>query len=77
MESNWIENSEVRLFGDGDGRVCTPPVAEVMKKGKSKAESSIRDTGAVTQTGVGAMWRGGHSVPLLPLESTDWLAEGL
>jgi len=59
------------LLGDGDGRVRTPPAAEVMEKGKSKAESFIRDTGVVTQTGVGAMWRGGHSVPLLPLESAD------
>jgi len=48
-----------------------------MKNGKGKAESFIRGTGVVTQTGARAMWWDGHSVPWFPFESTDRLAEGL
>jgi len=48
-----------------------------MKNGKRKAESFIRGTGVVAQTGAGAMWRDGHSVSWFPFESTDRLAKGL
>jgi len=39
--------------------------------GGRRAESFILGTGVVTQTGAGAMWRDGHSVPWFPFESTD------
>jgi len=42
-----------------------------MENGKRRAESIIRGTGVVTQTGAGVMWRDGHSVPWFPFESTD------
>jgi len=42
-----------------------------MKNRKRRAESFIRGTEVVTQTGAGAMWRDGHSVPWFPFESTD------
>jgi len=53
------------------GRVGTPPAARSMENGGKRAESFILDTGVVTPTGAGALWRDGHSVPLFPFESTD------